>query len=72
LLPVPNSPDIRDVSDEELDRLITGLSAAMALPLDPAHREGVFTNLRQLLAQADIVMSVVFPPETEPAPIFRP
>jgi hypothetical protein len=60
------------MSDEECDRLITGLAALVALPLDPAHREAVSTNFRQLLAQAEIVMRVVLPPETEPAPIFRP
>jgi hypothetical protein len=60
------------MSDEELHRLMTGLAAATALPLDPAHHPGVSANLRGLLAQADIVMSVDFPPETEPAPIFRP
>ncbi len=72
MLPAPNPPDIGGMSNEELDRLITGLAAALALPLDPAHRAGVCTHLRGLLAQADIVMSVALPPETEPAPIFRP
>ncbi len=60
------------MSDEEIDRLVTGLAMAMALPLDPAHREGVCTNFRRFLDQADIVMSIAIPPETEPAPIFRP
>jgi len=58
--------------DEDLDPLITSLTAAMALPLDPAHRTGVTANLRRLLDQADIVMAAPVPPETEPAPIFRP
>jgi hypothetical protein len=60
------------MSDEDLDHLITSLAASMALPLDPAHRAGVAANLRRLLAQAELVMSVPLPPGTEPAPIFRP
>ncbi len=60
------------MNDEDLERLVTGLAAAVALPLDPAHRAGVALNLGRLLAQADIVMSVAIPPDTEPAPIFRP
>jgi hypothetical protein len=54
------------------ENLVTILAAAIALPLDPAHREGVALNLGRLLAQADIVMSLALPPDTEPAPIFRP
>jgi len=54
------------------DDLVTTLAAAIALPLDPAHREGVALNFGRLLAQAEIVMGVALPPETEPAPIFRP
>jgi len=54
------------------DDLVTILAAAIALPLDPAHREGVALNFGRLLAQAEIVMGVALPPETEPAPIFRP
>jgi hypothetical protein len=72
LLPIRYPPDSKHMSDEDLDRLITGLSAATAVPLDPAHFEAVSTSFRQLLAQADIVMGVVLPPGTEPAPIFRP
>jgi hypothetical protein len=60
------------MSDEELDHLITGLAAATTLPLDSAHRPGVAANLRRLLAQAAIVMDAALPPDTEPAPIFRP
>ncbi len=60
------------MTDEDLDRLITGLAAAIALPLAPAHRAGVSANFRRLLAEAEIVMSVPLEPETEPAPIFRP
>jgi hypothetical protein len=60
------------MTDEDLDRLMTGLAAAIALPLAPAHRAGVSTNFRRLLAEAEIVMNVQLEPETEPAPIFRP
>jgi hypothetical protein len=60
------------MTDADLDHLINGLSAVVAVPLDPAHRPGVAANLSRLLAQADIVMSVPVPPDTEPAPIFRP
>jgi hypothetical protein len=60
------------MTDDDLDRLVTGLAAAVGLPLDPAHRPGVTANFRRLLAQGDIVMSVAVPPDTEPAPIFRP
>jgi len=60
------------MSDEDLDLLIAGLAVATGLPLDPAHRAGVAANFGRLLAQADLVMAVPLPPETEPAPIFRP
>jgi hypothetical protein len=60
------------MTDEDLDQLITGLAAGITLPINSAHREGVATNLRRLLAQAEIVMAVPLPPGTEPAPIFRP
>jgi hypothetical protein len=60
------------MTDEDLDRLMTGLAAATGLPLDPAHRPGVAANFRRLLAQGGIVMSVPVPPDMEPAPIFRP
>ncbi len=72
LLPLPNCPDSGRMTDEDLDHLITGLAAATGLPLDPAHRPGVAANFKRLLAQADIVMSVAVPRDTEPAPIFRP
>jgi hypothetical protein len=52
--------------------LVTALAAAIGLPLNPAHREGVALNLARLLTQGDIVLSVPLPPDTEPAPIFRP
>ncbi len=54
------------------DPLITALAAAIDLPIDPQHRPAIATNLIRLLAQSKIVMSVPIPPETEPAPIFRP
>jgi len=60
------------MSDEDLDQLTTSLAAAIGLPLAPAHRPGVAANLGRLLAQADIVMAVPVPADTEPAPIFRP
>jgi hypothetical protein len=60
------------MSDEDLDLLITGLAAAIGLALDPAHRGGVAVNFGRLLAQADIVMAVPLPLDTEPAPVFRP
>jgi hypothetical protein len=65
-------PDIGVMSDEDLDHLITSLSTAVGLPIDPAHRSGVADNLGRLLAQAELVMSVPLPPGMEPAPIFRP
>jgi hypothetical protein len=60
------------MSDEDLDFLTTGLAAAIGLALDPAHRVGVAANFGRLLAQADIVMAVPLPLDTEPAPVFRP
>ncbi len=60
------------MSNDDPDHILTALAAAIALPIDPAHLAGVATNVRRLLAQAEIVMSVALPPETEPAPIFRP
>jgi len=59
------------MNDDDLDRLVTGLAAAIGLPIDPAHRPGVVANFGRLLAQGDIVMGVDVLPETEPAPIFR-
>ncbi len=48
------------------------LARAAGLTIDPLHEAGVALNLERLLTQARLVMDVALPPDTEPAPIFRP
>jgi hypothetical protein len=56
------------VTDDALDRLM----AAVALVLDPAHREGVAESLARLL-ELGAVVGAALPPEAEvPATVFEP
>ena len=48
-------------------------SAALQLPIDPAHRPGVVANLQTLARMADLVLSSPHgEAEEEPAPVFVP
>ena len=47
-------------------------AAALALPLDPAHRPGVIQNLSRSAAIAAPLLAFPVPAETEIAPVFTP
>jgi hypothetical protein len=54
------------------DHLVTCLSAAAGLTIDPAHLADVSVNLGRLLAEGRKLMALSLPTEMEPAPVFRP
>lgn len=54
------------------DGLIAAAAAQLGLDITPEQRPGVAANLALLSAHAAIALSVVLPPEAEPAPVFRP
>jgi hypothetical protein len=56
------------VTDVVLDRL----SAAVELPLDPAHRAGVAESLARLLALGAAVGAAVTADTGDPAAVFEP
>ncbi len=57
---------------QDLEHLVTSLSASVGLPIDPAHLADVSLNLGRLLAEGRKLMQVPLPIEMEPAPVFRP
>ena len=47
------------------------MSAALGLPIDPAHRPGVVDNIAVLARVADFVMSFPLPDHLEAGPTFE-
>ena len=62
------SPD--HLLSDPLDSFIEAAAKALDLPLEPAWRPAVKTNLQVILAQAALFAEFAFPEEAEPAPIF--
>jgi len=58
--------------DTTLDHLVSCLSAAAGLTIDPAYLADVSLNLGRLLAEGRKLMALSLPTEMEPAPVFRP
>ena len=54
-----------------LDDFIVAAAAALDLPLDPAWKASVKTNLEVTLKHAAAVADFALPDEAEPAPIFK-
>ena len=57
------------VSDP-FDSFIESAAEVLELPLEPAWRPAVRTNLQVILAQAALFADFALPDEAEPAPIF--
>jgi len=55
---------------DKLDDYIDAVSAALSLPVDPAWKPGVRTNLEVSLRMARLVDELPLPDESEPAPIY--
>ncbi|MBV9260392.1 MAG: DUF4089 domain-containing protein [Pseudolabrys sp.] len=58
-------------TDDDLDKMIGSAAKALDLPLDPAWKGSIRTNLKITLAHAKAVQDFPLPDEAEPAPIFR-
>ena len=56
---------------DPLDDLIVAAANALALPLEPAWRPAVRSNLEVTLKHAAVVAEFKLPDETEPAPVFE-
>jgi hypothetical protein len=52
------------------DAYVDQTAAALALPLDPAHRPGVMQNLQRSAAIAAPLLAFALPASAEPAPTF--
>jgi len=69
---IPKS--LQDIQMNSPDPIIAALvdaqSAAIGLPLDPAHRPGTIQNLEIIARMAQALMSQQLPAQTEPAPVF--
>jgi hypothetical protein len=51
--------------------LVVASAQILAVPLDPAWRDGVTRNLQLLFTHAAMVDTFSLPDESEPAPVFR-
>jgi hypothetical protein len=51
--------------------LVDASAQALALPIEPAWREGVRFNLQLILTHAARVAEFPLPDDSEPAPVFR-
>jgi hypothetical protein len=58
------------LSKVEIEALVDASAAALALPLDPAHRPGVIQNFERIYTIAQSVMEFALSAEVEPAPVF--
>jgi hypothetical protein len=54
------------------EKTVEALGSLLELNIPQEYAAGVAENLARLLAQAKLVMELELPPETEPAPVFRP
>jgi len=55
----------------DLDAFVDSGVKLLGISVDPAWRESVKANLAVILRQADAVMAVEIPDDTDPAPVFR-
>lgn len=56
----------------DAEAYLEAAAAALELPIDPAHRDGVLKFLDFTARMANSVMDFELPEDTDPAPIFRP
>jgi Protein of unknown function (DUF4089) len=57
---------------ERIEAYVDAAAAALALPLDPAHRPGVLRYFALAAELAELVMAAPLGPLDEPAPVFAP
>ena len=60
------------MTPEEIQKYVDAASAALALPIAPAHRPGVLHYFALAASMADLVNAQVLTPEDESAPVFLP
>lgn len=60
------------MTEDQAEALMNAAAAALALPVDPAHRPGVIANLRLAARMAALVEGKALTVHQEPAPVFRP
>ncbi len=56
----------------ETAEFVNQMAAAIGLPLQPEHRQGVIDNLDRIMAIAPLVTEFPLPEDIEIAPIFEP
>lgn len=56
---------------DPLEQLIDAGTALLGIPIDPAWREAIRTNLEVSLRLAALVDDFKLPDETDPVPVFR-
>ena len=60
------------MTEDQAEALMNAAAAALSLPLDPAHRPGVISNLRLAARMAALVEGKTLTVHQEPAPVYRP
>jgi hypothetical protein len=63
-------PDSAPSSREPLDHFIDAAAHALALPIEPAWKDAIRTNLAVTLALAASFAEFPLPDDAEPAPVF--
>ena len=62
---------LRVKKPDPVETLVAASAQTLAVPLDPAWRDGVRGNLQLLFRHAAMVDAFSLPDESEPAPVFR-
>ena len=62
---------LRVKKPDPMATLVVASAQILAVPLDPACRDGVTRNLQLLFTHAAMVDTFSLPDESEPAPVFR-
>jgi hypothetical protein len=65
------SQKVESEKHDPLDAFIDAVAAALDLPIDPAWKADVKTNLQVTLRHAALVSEFALPDDTEPAPVFK-
>jgi hypothetical protein len=65
------SQKVESEKHDPLDAFIDAAAAALDLPIDPAWKADVKTNLQVTLRHAALVSEFALPDDAEPAPVFK-
>ena len=60
------------MTPQQIEQYVDAASAALALPISPAHRPGVIENFSRLAQLAALVNEFPLGAEDEPAPVWKP